>query len=296
MDDDPGCIRYREIRFSADRLEAILQANAIIKEYAAQGMTMSVRQVYYQLVGTDLIANNDREYDKLQGLINDGRMAGIISWTAIEDRNRQMMSLQTYDVPQQALKAARDRYKRDLWSGQPWRPKVLVEKAALEGVISTICNELRVDFMATRGYNSQSETWRLGMELASCVQKGQRPIVFHLGDHDPSGLDMTRDLRDRLEVFTGVPVMVQRLALNMPQVKQYNPPPNPAKMSDGRAPAYVREYGTSSWELDALKPTVIRDLIRDAIMRVRDEELWSAALAREADDRDTIDIMLENMT
>jgi hypothetical protein len=305
-------IQYQEIRFSQARLVQLARVNAIIDEYATQGLTMSVRQLYYQLVARDVIPNQPREYDKLGALVSDGRVAGLISWTAIEDRNRGLVSRRSYDHPYEVLRESPDHFRRDLWLDQPWRPLVLVEKVALEGVISGICHELRVDFMATRGYNSQSETWRLGRRLGRYVRKGQRPIVLHLGDHDPSGRDMTRDLTERLSLFTGVPVLVQRLALNLPQVEQYGCPPNPTKLTDSRAgdkladgsytPGSYREYmrragadPDTCWELDAMPPTGIRDLVEDAVMRVRDEDRWSQALAREASDRDALKILVEEM-
>lgn len=293
MTDTGTFIAYRNINFREAAVQTIGRVNAIIEQYGAQGMTLSVRQVYYQFVSRGWIPNNDKEYSKLQSLISDGRIAGLISWTAIEDRNRQLMGLRTYDGPAQVLREARSRYKADLWADQDWCPEVWVEKAALEGVISTICNELRVDFFAQRGYNSQSEQWRAGRRFADYTRRGQRPIVFHLGDHDPSGINMTEDNRGRLEMFCGVPVTVQRLALNMDQVRRYNPPPNPAKMTDSRAEDYVGKYGTSSWELDALEPTVIRDLISDAVLRIRDEKRWDAALAEEVADLEELDDMIK---
>lgn len=297
-------IRYSGRNLGPAILDKVRRANAIVEQYQAQGLSMSVRQIFYQFVKRNWIPNDDKQYDVIQQAVDAGRMAGLISWDAIEDRNRFMRGLDSHASPVAAVKAAREGYRIDLWADQPWAPVVLVEKAALEGVLAGICNELRVDFMATRGYNSQSETWRLGQRCARMVQQGRRPIIFHLGDHDASGIDMTRDLRDRVTLFADYPVPVQRLALNMNQVEEYAPPPNPAKRTDGRTAKYTRwmesqgyDHGTSrsSWELDALEPTVIRELIRDAVMRIRDEALWDAALAREAADLDTLDIMMETM-
>lgn len=296
MSEDRGTyIRYVERNFGHEALETITAANRIIAEYEQDNLTLTLRQLYYQFVARGLMANDSRNYNRLGGVINDGRMAGLVSWTAIEDRTRGLRGLHTYDSPAAALRAARDNYRTDLWAGQPWRPEVWIEKDALVGVLEDICARLRVDFYACRGYNSQSEAWRAGQRFAGYVAAGQRPIVFHLGDHDPSGLDMTRDNRDRLTLFCGVPVQVVRLALNMDQVRRYNPPPNPAKLTDSRAAGYIAEYGDLSWELDALDPKTIRDLISDAVMRVRDETLWSAALAEEAADIDRFDRMIEEM-
>lgn len=287
------CYVPRDFRPEAKAM--IEQANEIIAEYEKAGFSLTLRQLYYQFVARGLLPNKQANYDRLGGLLSDARLAGLVSWAAIEDRTRNLQGLNTVAGPAQAVKQARDGYRRDLWQDQPWRPEVWIEKEALVGVIGGICNTLRVDFFACKGYNSQSEQWRAGRRFGRYVQKGQRPIVFHLGDHDPSGLDMTRDNRDRLSLFAGAPVMVQRLALNMAQVRQYNPPPNPAKITDSRAAAYMAEHGDESWELDALSPAVISDLIEQAVLKVRDESLWDAALAREATERDMLDNIIEEL-
>lgn len=93
------------------------------------------------------------------------------------------------------------------------------------------------------------------------VYQGISPVIIHLGDHDPSGIDMTRDIIDRMDIFEAG-VGVERIALNMDQIELYNPPKNPAKLSDTRAKGYIEKFGSSSYELDALEPRVIRDLIK----------------------------------
>jgi hypothetical protein len=291
---DAGCIAYTTKKFSQATLDTIHQANQIIRRYEAQGLVLTLRQLYYQFVARGLMPNSDASYNRLGTIVSDGRLAGLISWAAIEDRTRFLRGLSHYSHPAQAIAAVRKQYRRDLWATQPWRPEVWIEKDALVGVIEGICHELRVSFFACRGYSSQSEQWRAGRRFARRVQAGQRPIVFHLGDHDPSGIDMTRDNQERLSMFAGVQVQVVRLALNMDQVLQYNPPPNPVKLTDSRATSYRSEYGTEeSWELDALEPTVLRDLIADAVGRIRDERLWDEALRREAEDCRLLDEMTE---
>jgi hypothetical protein len=284
-----------EKRLSPDTVEMIGRCNSIIEEYESKGYVLSVRQVYYQMVARGYTGgeNTGRMYDRIQGALNTGRMQGLVSWTALEDRERGLMGLQHYTGIGQVLRSAKASFRLDVWAHQQWRPEVWVEKKALEGVIGGICNRLRVDFFACKGYNSQSEQWRAGRRFADYIRRGQRPIVFHLGDHDPSGLDMTRDNRDRLSMFAGVPVIVQRLALNMPQIEELQPPPNPAKMSDSRAEAYVEQYGDESWELDALNPEYISRLIEDAILKIRDPERWDDALAEENNEMARLDLMIE---
>jgi len=283
---------YVPRKFQAATLEIIETANAIIEEY--EGMPITLRQLYYQFVSRDLAPNETKFYDRLESIISDARLAGLVSWTAIEDRGRNLMGLNTQSSPSGAIKAALTNYRLDLWADQRFRPEVWVEKAALEGVIGQICNTLRVDFFACRGYNSQSEQWRAGRRLAGYISRGQTPIVFHLGDHDPSGIDMTRDNRDRLSLFAGVPIQVTRLALNLPQIAEHRPPPNPAKMTDSRFEDYRKKFGDLSWELDALRPNLIHDLIEDAVLKIRDEKLWDAALKQENEDKLVLEQMAED--
>lgn len=293
---DNGFYRcYVDKNFRKENLETIGKANEIIADFESQGFSLTLRQLYYQFVAKGLMANSQKNYINLGGLISDARLAGLVSWLAIEDRTRYLRGITHVTGPAAAVAAARRDYARDLWHDQDVRPEVWIEKDALVGVIGGICSELRVDFFACRGYNSQSEQWRAGRRFARYYQKGQRPVVLHLGDHDPSGIDMTRDNADRLSMFAGAPVQVVRLALNYSQVEEYNPPPNPAKMSDSRAADYVSKYGESSWELDALNPTVIANLIRDAVDRLRDKERWDLALQAEAADKNTLDTIIEDL-
>lgn len=295
-DEENGHFRcYVDKKFSADHMKLIEAANHIINEYQAQGFSLTLRQIYYQFVSRDWLPNRASEYNRLGDVISKGRLAGLISWTAIEDRNRSLMGLKTFRTPQHAFQDALDGYHLDKWCDQDWRPEVWVEKAALEGVIGGICDTLQVDFFACRGYNSQSEQWAAGRRFANYVNKGQRPIVFHLGDHDPSGIDMTRDNRERLSLFAGMPITVQRLALNMNQIEELNPPPNPAKETDSRFADYRQKFGDESWELDALDPNFIQSLIENAILQIRDEAKWDRQLAKEVGHKrlmkETIDLL-----
>lgn len=286
-------ICYESRNFSTARLAMIEKVNQVVDKFEADGYVLTVRQIYYQFVKNDWIPNQSQSYDILQSVISDGRLAGMISWTAVEDRERNLMGLPTVLSTSQALNKAKSEYRLDLWEGQSYRPEVWVEKKALEGVIGRICNKLRVNFFACKGYNSQSEQWRAGRRFADYVRKGERPIVFHLGDHDPSGIDMTRDNRDRLSLFAGVPIIVQRIALNMSQIEELKPPPNPAKLTDSRAQDYIAKYGDASWELDALEPRYISDLIEDCLLRIREEDKYDAMLQKEVEDKLFFDEMIE---
>jgi len=270
-------IAYVEKSFRPDTMKIIDSANAICTEYANQGFTLTLRQLYYQFVARGLIRNRDTEYKRLGSIVNDARLAGLIDWTHLEDRTRNLRSLAHWDSPADIMAAVEHSYRTDRWEDQDYRLEVWIEKDALVGVIEGVCEANDVPYFSCRGYTSQSEVWGAAQRLLRYIGQGQTPIILHLGDHDPSGLDMTRDVGDRLALFVGENVEIQRLALNWDQVTQYNPPPNPAKTTDARFVGYVRDWGEESWELDALDPPIISALIQEAIDNFKDEFRWSTS-------------------
>lgn len=288
-------IQYIDKRFKPDTLIVIDQANAIIVEYQDQGFDLTLRQLYYQFVARDLIPNTQRDYKRLGNIISNARLAGLIDWDSIVDRTRELRGLGHWDSPESIIRSAERSYHIDFWERQEYRPEVWVEKDALIGVFSRVCNELDVPYFACKGYNSQSEMWAAGQRFLGYVDEGQTPIVLHFGDHDPSGMDMTRDTEDRLEVLTEHHgVEVHRLALNWDQIEQYNPPPNFAKTTDSRAAAYIAEFGNDSWELDAMEPQVLADLVRNAIDTIRDQDVWDEDVDRLREERKQLSLIREN--
>lgn len=279
-------IKYIDREFRNETLRIISVANRICQEYAGQGFTLTLRQLYYQFVARGLIPNRDAEYKRLGSIINDARLAGLLDWNYLEDRTRNLRSLGHWSSPAGVVFSAYRGYRIDRWAGQQYRPEVWIEKDALVGVIEGVCEANDVPFFSCRGYTSQSEVWRAAQRLLG--YHDQTPIIFHLGDHDPSGIDMTRDITDRLELFIGGSLELRRLALNFNQVEQYNPPPNPAKTTDSRYAGYIRLHGEESWELDALEPTVIAALIQDAINSVRDDVEWDRSGHEQESQRDLL--------
>lgn len=282
-------IKYEEHNFGQAALKTIAAARGICQAYAAQGFDLTLRQLYYQFVSRGLIANKMSEYKRLGDVVSNARMAGLLDWDYIVDRTRNVRTQAHWSGPEGIIQAAAQSHRLDKWADQPSRVEVWIEKDALTGVIDPVCTANDVSYFACRGYASQSEMWAAAMRLKRYIRAGQEPTILYLGDHDPSGIDMTRDVFDRLATFMGGGASVKRLALNMDQVDQYNPPPNPAKLTDSRAAGYVDLYGDESWELDALEPQVLAALIQDAITSVRDPDLWREAQEKEQTERDLLE-------
>ena len=281
-------IAYIGKRFRADTMTIIEQANSIIAEYTADGFDLTVRQLFYQFVARGLIANTEASYDKIKAVVNDARMAGLIDWNTIVDRTRNLQVNSHWNSPEDIIRAAANSYRVDKWENQPYRVEVWIEKEALAGVLEAVCPGLDISYFSCRGYVSQSEQWRAGMRLLGYQQAGQTPVVIHLGDHDPSGIDMTRDIADRLHIFGVTGPVVERIALNMPQVEEQQPPPNPAKTTDSRFAGYRSEFGEESWELDALNPQYLTRIITEKVLSYRDEDLWQEAVDRETEERERL--------
>lgn len=282
-------IEYQTFNFKPTTLEVIKKANVIIDELRAQGFTLTLRQLYYQFVRRNWLVNSETSYDNLGNTITNARLAGMIDWEAIEDRTRSIKHNAHWDSPQEILGIVAKQFRLDKWASQPAYIEVWIEKEALVGIIEDTCRSNDVPYFACRGYASASEIWRAGMRFRERIELDKECYVLYLGDHDPSGIDMPRDAKARLDVFTGGDhVHVERLALNMSQIEEFDPPPNPAKMTDGRASGYVEKYGASSWELDALEPTTILGLIENRILELRDEDAWAETCLAEEVHRDSL--------
>ena len=266
-------ICYVPKNFRVSSLDLIDKINEVISEYSRQDYTLTLRQCYYQLVARGIIENNQKVYKTTGNLINDARLAGLIDWNAIEDRTRNLKGLGHFSSPKDVIEAAAYSYRRDVWKHQNYHVEVWVEKEALANVVGRVAHELDVSYFCCRGYVSQSEMWSAAQRFKKYQTYGKTCVLIHLGDHDPSGIDMSRDIQDRLEMF-GVDsdrFIFRRIALNREQIDLYNPPPNPAKITDSRSSSYIRDYGEESWELDALEPKVLHDLITDNVTEFMDE-------------------------
>lgn len=276
-------IKYEDWKPSGTSIALVAQAREICHEYMQAGYDLTLRQLYYQFVSRGLIANTQRVYKNLGAVISKARMAGLLDWDYIVDRTRNLEELPHWGSAASILRSAADGFQLDRWKEQSCRVEVWIEKDALTGVIEGICNELDVPYFSCRGYTSQSEMWRAAQRHHDHHAMGQNTIVVHLGDHDPSGIDMTRDIQDRLWKFEAYDTEVNRIALNWNQIEEFNPPPNPTKLTDSRSDGYVSKFGHESWELDALEPSVMVGMVRDEVLTYRDEDIYETTMVRERD-------------
>jgi hypothetical protein len=251
-------------------MSIILKAIPILEEYFEAGYRMTLRQLHYQFVAHHDFPNTDKSYNKICVAMKRGRMQGLIDWLMIEDRTRFVRTLPNWNDPADIVDACANQFHVDFWKNQASRVEVWIEKDALIGVVENTCNHWDCPILSCRGYLSTSELHEAALRIKRCSSIGQGFTVLYCGDHDPSGLNMGDVIMRTLNEF-GAVCQFNRIALNIEQIKQFNLPPNPVKDSDKRTKRYRELYGSHCWELDALTPKALNELIETAIIASIDD-------------------------
>lgn len=284
---------FRTQQIRPERSARIDEANEILDDYSAQGYRLTLRQLYYQLVARGSIPNDVREYAKLSSTMVIARMNGLTDWYAIEDRIRKPYILYSVVDIAEALEDVVDDYRLNRQNGQAVQVEVWTEKDAVSNILKRVTQYYHVKLMVNRGYSSCSAMYNASQRFIYRDSPNARTALLYVGDHDPSGLDMLRDIRERLEEFGVDQFKVVPVALTREQIEEFNPPPNPAKISDPRASWYIHEHGEESWELDALPPEVLENLVREAVKEEINEELFEKVLAKENEDKEALREIIE---
>lgn len=285
-------IAYTEkLRLNKANIERLETINGIIETYLADNYVMTLRQLYYQLVQRNIIPNVQKEYAKLSILLKQGRMAGIVDWDAIMDRGRQPQIPWSTSGIAGALKTIHDQYRLDLQDGQKNYIEVWVEKDALANVMERVTRKYHINLMVNKGYSSCSAMHESYERFRDADKPG---VLLYFGDHDPSGKDMVRDIEARLIEFGLEDFRVENPALNIDQIRRYALPENPAKLTDPRAVEYIKQYGNKSWELDALEPPVLVDIVEKSVLSHMNKAQFNRMLQQVVDDKKEIMTIRDN--
>jgi hypothetical protein len=270
----------------------VRQANKIIEELREKGYSpLTLRQIHYQFVSRDLYENTQANYKRLGNILDAARKAGLVDWDAIADRTRYLDRIAVWTSPEDGVKGLHEQFKLDPWEEQPTlrHIEVWVEKDAAIGIVEPTCNALRIPFFSCRGYTSSSGLYEAGKRLASYQEAGYETLVLYLGDHDPSGVQMTDVSNDRVQMYSRRDIEFRRIALTLDQVAEFNPPPNFVKETDSRTKWYTDKFETEDcWELDALDPEVVDKVIRAHVEPLIDAEAWTKTLETEEEHRATL--------
>lgn len=277
----------------ADLVNAV---NQIISGYT---MSLTLRQVYYRLVAAGLIPNTRSNYNQLSSQLVTARENGDIDDTRIVDRSRRIEDV-SFESPESFIEICqttlRRRYVRRFWDSQPVYCEVWVEKDALSQVLAEAVYPFNAAIVApSRGYSSYSYLREAADRISQYCSDGKAAVILHFADHDPSGIDMSRDLQDRLDKYYGG-AEVRRIALTYDQVRRHDLIPNPAKITDTRSSGYISQFGNECWELDAIEPDELVRLCQSAVEGlVTDKEAWLAIKEKDKAEREALLSQLEDM-
>lgn len=348
--DNNGTITVRY--WEAEKSDVIAKIRFIVNEYSKQGYILSLRQLHYQFVTKNWIVNHDTAYKKLGSILDDCRYAGLVDWDAFEDRGRVPYLPWWVNNPDEGLQAIIDQYRVNRQLNQSEYVELWTEKDALSGILRRSTSKYHIQLVVNKGYTSSSAAYNAYERIVEYIIAGKKVVILYFGDHDPSGLDMIRDIRERLTLFlskgnklqyadnfypkvdewyrnTGYDIydlnlseksvnllmgdedygdnyddaiaeceaakyklylekkglfVVKQIGLTMQQIEQYNLPPNPTKMTDSRSPEYVKKYGKTCWEVDALEPTVLTQIVETNIAEHIDEDLYQKMISQEKED------------
>ena len=256
-------------------------------EIAAEGRPMTVRQIFYQAVACGLVDKTEREYKKtVVRLLTEMRLADdsfgrAIPFDWIADNTRWMRKPRSWSSVDDVLRETAQFYRRRLWDEQDAYVEIWLEKEALAGVVYPVTEEWDVPLMVTRGYPSISY---LHMAAEAITEAGKPAYIYYFGDHDPSGVDISRNVEDRLREFTWANIVFRRVAVTTDQVIEWSLPTRPTKKSDTRSKRFAGE----SVELDAIPPDELRQLVRGCIEQHIDRHRLDVTLAAEKSEREVL--------
>jgi hypothetical protein len=240
---------------------------------------MTVRQVFYRLVSTGLIAKSENEYNQTAcRLLVEMRKSREIPYGWIADGTRWVRHAETFDGVDDALERVARFYRRGLWANQDERVEVWLEKEALAGVLVDETDEYDVPLYVTRGYPSLSYLYEAAQSIAAAAKP---TTILYFGDHDPSGIHIPINILERLHDFVpDADIELERVAVTPAQIVSMRLQTRPTKTSDSRS----RDFDGESVEVDAIRPATLRDLCREAIeLHVDDRALGIVRIAEESE-------------
>ena len=247
----------------------------------AEQNPMTIRQLFYRLVSVNVIPNDLASYQRVSEAMTKSRDDGRCPFDWIADRSRPIYEVGAFIDAVEYADTVRGGYRKDYWATQPEHVELWVEKDAIIGSIEDVCGKLGVTIRVGRGYWSTTAAHNIAEHFASI----EKPITaFYLGDHDPSGCDIPRDLEERVHAYNSGDFVLERLAIHKADIAAFNLPPLPLKKksdgtdSDPRAMKFRREHGGEAVELDALPPIELRRRIEEAVKKHTDAAAWDLAV------------------
>lgn len=264
--------------FRGRNRQVIAPAIIMLINEMAEYWPMTVRQVFYQLVSKELVANSIKEYKNVSKVLADLRIHEHVSWDAIEDRSRRIIEKRGVTDLEVHLKEKAESlfgyYNRCLVQNQGNYCEVWTEKDALTGIIADETWIYCTRIVVARGNASTTYLHQYAERARAATKRGQKPVILYIGDLDPSGARMPVTTQERLKTRHNINVEIRRLALNPDQVAAYRLPCSiEPKKTDTNYRWFVERYGNiNAVEVDSLHPKTLREIIKTGLESCLDVE------------------------
>jgi hypothetical protein len=225
----------------------------------------------------------DKSYDRVQRLLVRLRECGAVPFSWVVDNVRSTIKPSSWSGLADFADTVKDAYRLDFWARLPEYIEIIVEKDTVAGKLAVVTREYDVPLHPIRGYNSTTFCWQIARGWDDITKP---IIIYYIGDHDPSGRDLERDVRVRLERYAKRPFKWVRLAVNPEHFAQFDIIPLKPKKTDSRYRKFVAKYGTACAEVEAIPATDLREMVRTAIESHIPAGAWKRLLRVEQKERE----------
>jgi hypothetical protein len=250
----------------------------------------SVRHVFYRMTDPRLLEpvekSERRGYVCVQNRLKLLRLSDRVPYAWITDATRQGFFVNTYHSASDFLFRVAGLYRAPLWKEAMVYVEVWCESRSIAGVIEGDCEELAVSLYPAGGFSSMTLAWEAAQYIANEVAgTDKRIVILYIGDYDPAGVLIDRDIEAKLRKHlaeAGVfDIDFRRIAINEDQIRQYDLPTKPRKMTDRRA-----LHISTSVEAEAMPAAILRRLLREEIEALLPPRALAVAKAAEESERE----------
>jgi len=263
-------------------LELLAAVRGVLDEYRDY-LPLTIRQVFYRLVGTIGYDKTEAAYERLCEMMNRARRGGFVSFDAIRDDGGSRLDPDFWDSPEQFLRgfhAAAANFRLDHQDGQPVRLWLLCEAAGMAPMLARVAHAYGVPVLSSGGFDSLTAKYGLARELAGVETATE---VLHVGDHDPSGVHLysalAEDVTAMVQALGGAEPTFTRLAVTPEQIKAFGLPTAPPKPTDRRS------FDGQTVQAEALPPDVLTEIVTLAIQTRQDGDAFAEILTKQTDAR-----------
>lgn len=263
------------------------QVQSILDEYSDH-LPLTVRQVFYRLVGAFNYPKDDHAYARLLETMVRARRAQIIPFDSIRDDGvAEHWFGGFYGLPDFWLEVGRmaGTYRRDRLADQPVALELWCEAAGMVPQMIRVAEPYGVPVFSSGGFDSLTAKY----ETACRIMDENRPtVLISVGDLDPSGVSIFHAFAEDITAFVDdmggdyAPDFV-RAAVTREQITTYELEEAPAKKTDRRG-----DWQGGTVQVESLTPADLASEVDRVIREQLNLDQMGATLEIEGQERITV--------